>query len=253
MSRKFKDSSILNRTDKESINNNERSYQENVRSSTSKYLPKTTSRIDSQETQGGSDLRSRSALLDWKSEPPRIAKQTGNLVIPRNGNHSDSRSSHKTPGVFGSSHEMKDISESRERGTSRISEMPSMEENYLPDYYTNTQIEAVTKNRRRIWSTLYPQTQLFLIAIYGSFDNYMAALDPTKDRYSMLDEVCILYDRALEQPFLAVKALEKLGYPTKEFEWGTEEYLSIIEPQIVLYYVLVEITSDREKLEKYAK
>ena len=105
---------------------------------------------------------------------------------------------------------------------------------------TNKDLEI--EIRKDIWYELTLKTQSFLIAIHGSYQEYISQTDPTKNKYKTLEDVCILYDKALEDYFFAVKGLNKLGF----------KYDPVIPAQITLCRVLEDIVYNPIEKEKYA-
>ena len=96
--------------------------------------------------------------------------------------------------------------------------------------------------RKDVWYRSTLKTRSFLVAIYGSYEEYLR-VDPAKNKYETLEDVCILYDKALEDYFFAVKGLDKLGF----------KHDPTIPAQVTLCRVLEDIVYNPTEKEKYAE
>ena len=105
---------------------------------------------------------------------------------------------------------------------------------------------AAQTNKRGVFESLMPRTRMFLIAIYGSFESYEAAVFPDTNKYRLLDEVCMIYDTSLQIPALALAGLRMLGYELDQ----TDDCQPII-PQVALYEALTKITQSKSLMEDY--
>ena len=101
--------------------------------------------------------------------------------------------------------------------------------------------ELQTEIRKDIWYRSTLKTQSLLIAIHGSYEKYIQT-DPDKNKYETLEDVCILYDKALEDYFFAIRGLDKLGF----------KYDPTIPAQVTLCKVLEDIAYNPVEKEKYA-
>jgi len=100
---------------------------------------------------------------------------------------------------------------------------------------------AESFNKINVYNSLIPQTRVFLERLYGSFEGYLDAKhDPKQNKFLLMEEACLLYDKSILNEECAKRGLELLDTPE------SDTYLPL-----ALYNRINQILSDKILLDQY--